>query len=493
MGTLKGMGIAALGAFGAGAAIDIIKNQATSSATSSSGAATLQQSIETAKKEYGAKDYVVKMMGQIFKMHQDEFRKIQQKYKDKDDRVIQEFGILKDLYDKLDDSGKKQFVGVLANINNVSPGHAQDIIDHQNSWLTSHARAAGTGAVHGLASFAGSLQSIAVKGVGYAGEGLMKGSGWIAGAEGHYGSEKYLDKKGEAFSKGANKFADDNYSTWESNGKAADSPINIADSLTHPNYFKGGYAGAEAAAGALTGGATGAVAGGITLAASAAGGAMAHVPGQSVDVFSDSSGLSSKVTKGRKLKPQEQMRAKKALAFFQSKGWSKDQAAAIVGNLLQESNLDPDIVNPKSGARGIAQWIGSRVDDFENQEKVPLKGSSFENQLDFVNWELNHSEKKAGDAIRSTTGIQNATEAVATKYERMGANESMMDRRIGYAQAVAGNFDPDSLKPKPQVASTATQPSPTVVQGGTNISRNTTINSASAAAPGYLQDNVTPS
>jgi len=125
MGTLKGMGIAALGAFGAGAAIDIIKNQATSSATSSSGAATLQQSIETAKKEYGAKDYVVKMMGQIFKMHQDEFRKIQQKYKDKDDRVIQEFGILKDLYDKLDDSGKKQFVGVLANINNVSPGHAK--------------------------------------------------------------------------------------------------------------------------------------------------------------------------------------------------------------------------------------------------------------------------------------------------------------------------------------------------------------------------------
>ena len=40
--------------------------------------------------------------------------------------------------------------------------------------------------------------------------------------------------------------------------------------------------------------------------------------------------------------------------FFTSKGLSNHIAAGIVGNLLGESNLNPNAVNPSSKAFGIA-------------------------------------------------------------------------------------------------------------------------------------------
>lgn len=56
---------------------------------------------------------------------------------------------------------------------------------------------------------------------------------------------------------------------------------------------------------------------------------------------------------------------------------------------------------------------------------------------------------------------------------------------------VLASIDTESLKPQTQIASAAPVSSPVMInQGGTNISRNTTIQNASAAAPPWLQDNV---
>src|SRR5580658_5394526 len=53
-----------------------------------------------------------------------------------------------------------------------------------------------------------------------------------------------------------------------------------------------------------------------------------------------------------------------AFDFFVGKGLSKDQAAGIVGNLDQESGMDPTIWQYGGGpGRGIAQWsAGGRWD-----------------------------------------------------------------------------------------------------------------------------------
>ena len=51
---------------------------------------------------------------------------------------------------------------------------------------------------------------------------------------------------------------------------------------------------------------------------------------------------------------------KQAMKFFTSKGLSYHQAAGIVGNLMQESNLNTSIKGDGGKSFGIAQWNGDR-------------------------------------------------------------------------------------------------------------------------------------
>lgn len=52
-----------------------------------------------------------------------------------------------------------------------------------------------------------------------------------------------------------------------------------------------------------------------------------------------------------------------AFDYFVHKGLTKVQAAGIVGNLMQESNVRPKAVQSGAAGRGIAQWgVGQRWD-----------------------------------------------------------------------------------------------------------------------------------
>ncbi|MBM6588386.1 phage tail tip lysozyme, partial [Streptococcus pneumoniae] len=66
------------------------------------------------------------------------------------------------------------------------------------------------------------------------------------------------------------------------------------------------------------------------------------------DAVDDLLGLTSKAPAGgsKTLDP---------MAFFQSMGWSKEQAAGIVANLQRESNMNPRAVGDNGKAVGIAQ------------------------------------------------------------------------------------------------------------------------------------------
>src|SRR5215467_10965441 len=85
-----------------------------------------------------------------------------------------------------------------------------------------------------------------------------------------------------------------------------------------------------------------------------------------------------------------------AFEFFIGKGLTNFQAAGIVGNLDQESGVDPGSVQYGGGpGRGIAQWsVGGRWDTSHNANAIWYAGQRGESlwslnlQLEFIWWEL---------------------------------------------------------------------------------------------------------
>jgi hypothetical protein len=107
-----------------------------------------------------------------------------------------------------------------------------------------------------------------------------------------------------------------------------------------------------------------------------------------------------------------------AQAFFESKGWTKEQAAGIVANLVVESGLKTDAVGDGGQAYGIAQWHPDRQQNFRNFAGKDIRQSTFQEQLEFVNWELNNTEKAAGNRLRGAVSAEDAAAVVDQYYER---------------------------------------------------------------------------
>ena len=104
---------------------------------------------------------------------------------------------------------------------------------------------------------------------------------------------------------------------------------------------------------------------------------------------------------------------KTAVNFFMNTvGFSDYQTAAIVGALLQESKLDPSIVN-SIGAVGIAQWLGDRKKSLQSKSNP----TSLQTQLNFIVEELFTTEKAAGNQISNSNTLEEAIVGMAS-YER---------------------------------------------------------------------------
>ena len=123
-----------------------------------------------------------------------------------------------------------------------------------------------------------------------------------------------------------------------------------------------------------------------------------------------------------------------AVAFFMARGWTREQAAGIVGNLLGESGLDPAAVGDSGNARGVAQWHASRQADFARQFGKPLSAASLNEQLSFVDWELRNTESAAGDRLRRARTVNEAVGA-GLAYERPADPLGDYGRRLGLAQS----------------------------------------------------------
>ena len=132
---------------------------------------------------------------------------------------------------------------------------------------------------------------------------------------------------------------------------------------------------------------------------------------------------------------------KTAYNFFVSKGLRNYQAAGIVGNLMQESNVISTSVQYGGGpGRGIAQWsVGGRW-DHDRDDNVAwyagIKGASRWSlglQLEFVWYELETFSGYGLGALRGSSNVSAATIAFERDFEGCGTCDQ--STRIAYAES----------------------------------------------------------
>ena len=146
----------------------------------------------------------------------------------------------------------------------------------------------------------------------------------------------------------------------------------------------------------------------------------------------------------------------KAFRFFVEKGLSVDQSAAIVGNMSQESGVNPERVqgignkqskDPKSSGAlgwGIIQWSpGVKVFNIAKSAGVSDKPIyELGTQLEMVWWHLNNvtptGAKNVLPGFKATTGVDDAVQYFEKKVE--GAGDPKLANRIKFANGVKSHY-----------------------------------------------------
>ena len=106
-----------------------------------------------------------------------------------------------------------------------------------------------------------------------------------------------------------------------------------------------------------------------------------------------------------------------AVHFFENRGLTEEQAVGLVGRMSAESEgLNPYAINPKSGAFGLAQWLGDRLPAAAETLKDP---NPFYAQLQLAWKELTGKESVALEMIRHSHSAYEAGLA-AEGFERAG-------------------------------------------------------------------------
>jgi len=135
-----------------------------------------------------------------------------------------------------------------------------------------------------------------------------------------------------------------------------------------------------------------------------------------------------------------------AMNFFMDNGFTREQAAGIVGNLIQESKLNPRAHNMRynENSQGIAQWnpAGGRQENIKEYLGKPILEATFQEQLRAVLWELNgngmdRGARQAGIELRRATTADQAAEIFMRLYERPHIAHGNLPARAAHARRLA--------------------------------------------------------
>lgn len=151
-----------------------------------------------------------------------------------------------------------------------------------------------------------------------------------------------------------------------------------------------------------------------------------------------------------KSKPKAELTpdAKDAIEKFEKMGWSRSQAIGIVNNLQAESGgkLDHRAVGDSGTAFGVAQWRNERVEMFKRVMGVDIMNATRDQQYAFVDWELRNTHKGAGDRLRASKSVEDASRIVTTDFEIPAKKEIRADERAAVATELARLAQADALR-----------------------------------------------
>lgn len=120
------------------------------------------------------------------------------------------------------------------------------------------------------------------------------------------------------------------------------------------------------------------------------------------------------------------------IQYFVNKGLTLNQAKGIYGNLMQESGGNIKAISGDGHySYGIAQWTGKRKSKLFNMYG---NNPSLDNQLDFLWWELNNTERSSLEALKNTNTVDEATRVFMRKFERPDPKYANFNRRLKYAK-----------------------------------------------------------
>jgi len=143
---------------------------------------------------------------------------------------------------------------------------------------------------------------------------------------------------------------------------------------------------------------------------------------------------------------EKDKKAEYAYKFYLNKGYTPAQSSAIVGNLLRESSLNPNAIGDGGKAFGLAQWHPDR--QAKAKQLYGDKWKDFDNQLDFVDWELNNTEKEAGNALKNSKGVWNAGQIITDKFERPKVRFNADEERQKHVADVYRKYGKLDLSPE---------------------------------------------
>jgi hypothetical protein len=154
-----------------------------------------------------------------------------------------------------------------------------------------------------------------------------------------------------------------------------------------------------------------------------------------------------------------------AYQYLIAQGYTPVAAAGIVGNLVQESGVNPTVNPGDSGsAHGIAQWRGDRwsgLQDYARQNRGSV--NDLNTQLGYLDYELRNRYGDTYQKLMSARSPGDAAGAFALGYERpkgaetgIASNVDGWDNRLNAARSIYGS--PVSYQQTAKAAAPAAQP-----------------------------------